>query len=224
MTLQEAQRRLLAHVRDRIHNGEWTERGFARLIGVSQPHVHNVLKGVRKLSPGILDSVLRYLNLSLLDLAALQELEANLKKRRPPEPVFEAPFLDSPIGPGRSWPAAINPRRRFPLPFRITTIPRGLVMAQLVADPSMYATLTGYDIATLDTSESQRSDVSPEGLYVVSRQGEAVLRRIRPGAQCYYLLTDLVANNPAHWEKIAVTRIELSEIVKARVLWLVRGG
>lgn len=222
MTLQEAQRRLLAHVRDRIHNGEWTERGFARLIGISQPHAHNVLKGVRKLSPVVLDSVLRYLNLSLLDLAALQELEANLKKRHPPEPVFELPFLDSRIGPGLGWPVAINPRRRHPLPFRISTIPRELVMAQLARDPSMYATLAGYDIATLDTSERQRSDVTPEGLYVISRGGEAVLRRIRPGAHCYYLLTDLVMNDPAHWEKIVVAQNELAGIVRARVVWLGR--
>jgi plasmid maintenance system antidote protein VapI len=50
LTFQDAQQRLLAYVRDRIHNGELTERGFARMIGISQPHVHNVLKGVRNLS------------------------------------------------------------------------------------------------------------------------------------------------------------------------------
>ncbi|HEY6392524.1 MAG TPA: XRE family transcriptional regulator, partial [Bryobacteraceae bacterium] len=61
MTLQDAQLKLLTHVRDRIHNGELTERGFARLIGISQPHAHNVLKGVRNLSPQIFDSILKTL-------------------------------------------------------------------------------------------------------------------------------------------------------------------
>jgi hypothetical protein len=60
LTFREAQLKLLAYVVDRIHNGELTERGFARLMGISQPHVHNVLKGVRNLSPEIFDSMLIY--------------------------------------------------------------------------------------------------------------------------------------------------------------------
>jgi hypothetical protein len=67
-TFGDAQLKLLAYVRDRIHNGELTERGFARQIGISQPHAHNALKGVRTLSPEILDAILRYFHLSLLDL------------------------------------------------------------------------------------------------------------------------------------------------------------
>jgi hypothetical protein len=67
-TFEDAQLKLLAYVRDRIHNGELTERGFARQIGISQPHAHNALKGVRTLSPEVLDSILRYFHLSLLDL------------------------------------------------------------------------------------------------------------------------------------------------------------
>ena len=81
MTFEEAQLRLLALVRDRIRNGELTERGFARLIGISQPHAHNVLKGVRNLSPEFLDAILKLLQLSLLDLATVDELDANVNKR-----------------------------------------------------------------------------------------------------------------------------------------------
>jgi plasmid maintenance system antidote protein VapI len=77
LTLQDAQLKLLTHVRDCIHNGELTERGFARLIGISQPHAHNVLKGVRNLSPQIFDSILKTLNMSVLDLAPIEDLEAN---------------------------------------------------------------------------------------------------------------------------------------------------
>src|ERR1035438_1976519 len=69
-TFQDAQLKLLAYVRDRIHNGELTERGFARRVGISQPHAHNALKGVRTLSPEVLDAVLSHFHLSLLDLLA----------------------------------------------------------------------------------------------------------------------------------------------------------
>ena len=213
MTLQEAQRRLLAYVQDRIHNGEFTERGLARLMGISQPHVHNVLKGVRKLSPGVFDATLKYFHLSILDLAASQELEANLIARRP---VFEVPFLHARIGPGFPWQSGINPRRSYSLPY--LEAPASLVMAELVPDLSMYQTLAQHQLALLDISERQRSNVSPEGLFVISRSGEARLRYIRPGARCYYLLTDLDRNTPELWERLASN--DPREFVKARVLSL----
>jgi hypothetical protein len=68
VTFEDAKLKLLAYVRDRIRNGELTERSFARQIGISQPHAHNALKGVRTLSPEVLDAILRYFHLSLLDL------------------------------------------------------------------------------------------------------------------------------------------------------------
>ena len=39
--------RLIENIRYRIRNGELTERGLARRTGISQPHLHNLLKGVR---------------------------------------------------------------------------------------------------------------------------------------------------------------------------------
>ncbi len=141
MTFQDARLRLLAYVRDQVRNGELTERGFARLIGISQPHAHNVLKGVRTLSPEIFDLALKYLHLSLLDLAELDEIDAQLQRRRRREPGAEVPFFATPIGPGRPWPAAINWRKSFPLPFPSAIVPADLVIATLAADPAMAATL-----------------------------------------------------------------------------------
>ena len=155
MTFQDAQLRLLAYVRDRIHNGELTERGFARLLGVSQPHVHNVLKGVRTLSIEISDSILNIFHLSILDLASPEDLERN--GRTGTEPVLEVPFLDTAIGPGIPWPARIDRRNRFPTPVPTGIVPPALVMARLTPDPQMAETLGGYDLALLDTSEQQRA-------------------------------------------------------------------
>ena len=53
------------------------------MIGMSQPHVHNVLKGERNLSIGISDSILNIFHISILDLASLEDLDTNLKSRRP---------------------------------------------------------------------------------------------------------------------------------------------
>jgi hypothetical protein len=135
--------------------------------------------------------------------------------------VAEAPFLDSPIGPGLPWPRGINWRRSYPLPFPALTA-QALVMAELATDPYMYETLAGSDIALLDTSERARSDTSPLGLYVVNRAGEAVLRHIRPAGQGFYLLTDATLETPGMWEKLGMPASELTAIVKARVAWIGR--
>jgi transcriptional regulator with XRE-family HTH domain len=72
VTFERLQLNLIQHLRARVHNGEVTERSLARITGISQPHLHNVLKGKRLLSIQKLDRVLSYLELDLLDL--IQEL------------------------------------------------------------------------------------------------------------------------------------------------------
>ncbi|HEY7393104.1 MAG TPA: helix-turn-helix domain-containing protein [Bryobacteraceae bacterium] len=57
--------RLLRHLRDRIRQGEITERSLAKITGISQPHLHNVLKGKRLLSTEKADRILSYLRLDL---------------------------------------------------------------------------------------------------------------------------------------------------------------
>jgi len=73
VTFERLQMYLIQHLRDRIHNGEITERSLARVTGISQPHLHNVLKGKRLLSIQKLDRIVSYLELDLIDL--IQELE-----------------------------------------------------------------------------------------------------------------------------------------------------
>jgi hypothetical protein len=68
LNFQDAQFRLLAYVRDRVRNGELTERAFARIIGIAQPHMDYVLKGVRNLSVEISYPILNVFNISLVVL------------------------------------------------------------------------------------------------------------------------------------------------------------
>lgn len=55
-------------VRSRVRNGQITERGLALRVGISQPYLHNVLKGVRQMTPELADRLLRELNLTVADL------------------------------------------------------------------------------------------------------------------------------------------------------------
>jgi hypothetical protein len=65
---QRLQSRLITNLRERVRSGEITERSLARITGISQPHLHNVLKGKRLLSVGKADQILRQLHLDLTDL------------------------------------------------------------------------------------------------------------------------------------------------------------
>ncbi len=75
VTFAVLQARLLGTLRYRINNGEFTERGLARLMGISQPQIHNVLKGARKLSPKAADLFLSRLGITVLDLLTGVEVQ-----------------------------------------------------------------------------------------------------------------------------------------------------
>jgi hypothetical protein len=73
--------RLISAVNLRIKNGEYTERGLARILGVSQPQMHNVLKGARTLHTDLADRLLWKLGISVLDLFEEGELSEELRAR-----------------------------------------------------------------------------------------------------------------------------------------------
>lgn len=222
MNFRDTRLNLLAYVRNQVRNGEITERGFARLIGISQPHAHNVLKGVRSLSPDLCDLALKYLHLSLLDLTPLNEIEAQLKRRCQSERVAPVAFLETPVGPGHVWPEHINANKSFPVPFTSPALSAEFLMAELTPDPAMTSTLQGCDIALIDISQASRCFISPRDLYIVDRDGEAVLRYIRSGERSYYLVTDADYDRPLAWERVPRATAKASGLVKARVVWLGR--
>jgi plasmid maintenance system antidote protein VapI len=73
--------RLVQFVNRRVQNGDFTERGLARILGISQSHVHNVLKGARKLQPELADHLMSRLDMSVLDLLESSELSGQASLR-----------------------------------------------------------------------------------------------------------------------------------------------
>jgi transcriptional regulator with XRE-family HTH domain len=69
---------VIRYVTLRIRNGDCTERQLARLVGISQPQLHNVLKGARPLKQSLADALLNHFQIGLLDV--LREREAALEK------------------------------------------------------------------------------------------------------------------------------------------------
>jgi hypothetical protein len=68
MSFHDLHQRLVRHLNRSVRTGAITERGVAKRAGISQPHIHNVLKGSRLLSWQSADALLRELQLDVLDL------------------------------------------------------------------------------------------------------------------------------------------------------------
>ncbi len=81
VTFGALQARLIRLVNARVQSGDFTERGLARFLGISQPQMHNVLKGARKLRPELADRLLSTLDMTALDLLEAAELEEQLLSR-----------------------------------------------------------------------------------------------------------------------------------------------
>jgi transcriptional regulator with XRE-family HTH domain len=81
MSFHDLLHRLVVLLRERVSSGQMTERGLARVTGISQPHIHNVLNGKRLLSIETADHICRQLKLDLLDLLEGRELLDRMRRR-----------------------------------------------------------------------------------------------------------------------------------------------
>jgi transcriptional regulator with XRE-family HTH domain len=62
------------YIRRRINSGEYTERSLARVLHISQPHLHNMLKGVRQITIDFADRVMLKFRISIFDLLSDEEI------------------------------------------------------------------------------------------------------------------------------------------------------
>lgn len=223
MDFQELQARLVAALKARLHNGELTERRLARLAGISQPHMHNVLKGARILSPDAADRVLKCLRLSVLDLITVPELHQAGCPQCPKHGAYRGvPILEGWLGPGLPLPTATGPEYRCPFPTLLVTSLTDPVVARLTADARMTAVVRHNDLVLLDRSHHSRSRLDGEGLYVVNRHGEGLIRRLRMEGRRVFLGTEAGLGRPCEWEEIVLENSHVMDIVRARVVWIGR--
>ena len=222
MTFRDLHSRLLLQLRTRLRNGEITERVLARQVGISQPHMNNVLRGRKTLSYRLADALLKYFNVSLLDLVPDNDLQSHLGFRTNLPDQVQAPMFVSGVGPGQFWSGRFVRSGLLSVPFVDRGSRKRLALARLRADPRMPGTSHEYDLSLIDTSVQARKGDSPESLFVICHSGEARLRWIRPGAEHIYLADEFSLGRPSLWEPIRVNPTEILRYVKGRVVWLGR--
>lgn len=206
MDFREFQDRLMEHLRGQVDAAGLTERSLARLTGVSQPHLHQALRGDRSLSPAMADRLLRHLGLSLFDLCP-DRLPTAV------QPGWRAvAHLRQPLGPGLAWDERstagwvwvqqdVAARAACPVAMRLTP------------DTAMPRATGEATWALLDRSLGARTHLDAELLYAVEQHGEGRLRQLRrEGA---WLV--LVAEDGSE-ERVRLAGTLPAEVVRARVL------
>lgn len=221
ITFARLQTRLIGEVRARLSNGEFTERGLARMIGISQPHIHNVLKGCRNLTVEIADSILQGVGLSVTDLIAAKELGGALEDRRENTLAFRSvPLLSGRLGPRDMFPergAAVEWIRMPEGEIRGAKRP---ALVELGDDPELSWVFPHSRYALLDTDETGRSRPARGGWYALRWRGAGLLRQVRREKGRLAVMGQRTLT-PEPWpEEIELNASSLLQVVRGRVDWV----
>ena len=216
--------RLLEHLRDRVRNGELTERSLARLTGISQPHMHNVLKGARILSLELTDHVILCLQFSMLDLIDRKELSEYLDRGAQQKVQYRnIPMLRGHIGPGHAPPATARAGQQRPVPADLLFASKDPVVARLSEDPDMGTRIRAGDLVLLNRAELARCRPTPDRHYLVRFKGQGLIRRVLSDRGGLSLISEKALGSPKQWLRVPLGDADILEVVLAGVVWLSSG-
>lgn len=218
MKFAELQARLRADLLCRLRNGEWTERGLARYVGVSQPHMHNVLSGVRLLTPDLADSILAHLGLDLLSLLRREELARALQELDLAGGYFRAvPLAEGTLGPGAPWPDLASRPELVSLEAHFLGDTVRPVLVRLSDDPGLEPGWNGGDVALLEPLSPAHGAVENGDWCALRVGGRGFVRQVRMAAGSLVVRRQMALLREA--EDGLDGGVGLQS-VKARVLWV----
>ncbi len=215
MYFRELHQRLIDVARERVRAGEFTERGLARIAKVSQPHMHNVLKGIRALSPDSADRLMRALRLSI------------------PDPIWKGsgrdedgsfrmiPILRSRIGPGSEANFSVF-RGHVPLEERVLQGVVNPVAARLAPDLALPRELAANDLVLLDQNPAMRARPDEQNLWVVADSTGLRVRYLRTRGGRLHAASEANLRDPGKWQPLPLQSRNILEIVRARIVWFSR--
>ncbi len=200
--------------REAVQGGEISERALARRAGLSQPHLHNVLKGVRAPSPAAADQLMRALDVSVPQLLWLSPHIAVSGIR-------EVPLIRNPIGPG-SEASFSDFGGYLPFPAPLVAASDDPVAAHLGADLALPPELRAGDLVLLDRNAARRILPEPGSCWVVADSAGLRVRYVRRNGGA--LETGGVPNREGVrvWRTVSLHGRDILEIVRARIVWVGR--
>lgn len=221
ITFSLLQERILDVLRRRVSNGDFTERGLARAIGISQPHIHNVLKGVRALTPDLGDLLMTNLDISLTELLSVEELgEALLDRQVRRLGSFPVPVLAGRLGPSDPFPSWRNLSEWVVAKDPELRDLRRPAFVQLGADPVTPPDWSRRGFGLLDFDEASRMEPVEPGWYALRWRGAGYLRQVRVRARELAVLGQTTWAEPGLPEVIPLTPGSVLQVVRARLAWV----
>lgn len=212
MTFKLLQVRLLEVVQQRVHNGELTERSLARLTGISQPHIHNVLKGVRILTINLADEIMAQLKMNIGDLIVNSPADCSL--------LCDVPLMAGRLGTEMTEFEPARIRGSVLVPVRFAGTAGNPVMAFLGRDEAASPRFEEGDLVLIDQTAQSLAVLVADGVYVVAGPAGPRLRYLRAGAGQLFLASERSRHAPWLWE--ALDGECALGAVKGRVVWVSR--
>jgi hypothetical protein len=190
-------------VREHVASGAATERGLARATGVSQPHLHHILKGARSMTPRVADRLMRQLGLDFAELAGV-----GCEKGPQVRPV---PLLAGVAGPGQTTPDPDTVTGSYPLPACDVAALLRPCAVRAGADPALAGFLDPGDLLLLDFG----AEAFVQGSWHLAADGaDCVIRRVQVAGGRY----GLSAGRDWIWRPLL--HLSVLDIVRARVVWI----
>lgn len=213
-------RRLVKRVAASLANGEYTERGLARLLGISQPHLHHILCGKRSLTANVADLILASLEWPLGDLFSTEELfQLLLRRQAQSESWRPVPLVEGRIGQNSRFPDFGRISGWLCSSARICPSARRIFLAALEPDPVLPFPVQDGLHALVALDETLRAAVDPAGWYVLQWGGAGYVRRIRIEANTLSVLGQASLGSGVEPGEIPLAGRSLLSVVRARLLW-----
>lgn len=213
--------RLIYSLKVGVSSGSLTVRRLAKEIGVSQPHMQNIMNGKRSLTIQMADRLLLYQQRSVLDLASASELgEALRLATTNPLIIRYVPVLPGRLGPSSPFPELKGETGWRHLPLHAVAHVVHPVFAELGSDTRLAWEFPEATFALLDVSSQARSKISQYRWYAIQWSGGGWIRRLRlePGKLVILGQEDLRPMLGPSRIEIGTSRIE--EHVRALVIWM----
>jgi hypothetical protein len=197
-----------------VRTGRMTERGLAKAAGVSQPHLHNVLKQFRKLSPESADKILAALGLRVPDILWWHPGD--------PEPgTISIPILRDRVGPGSH--VDVKVRRGFlVLPLAVTGRLTDPVAARLAPDPALPSQLRANDLVVVDRDSRQAEAPAPGWCWLVAEPGGLRVRYLQQAKAGLLSSGEAAPGQPLEWRLVCPPGQNSSELIRGRIVWTSR--
>jgi transcriptional regulator with XRE-family HTH domain len=221
ITISELRLRLLESLRGRVAAGSVTVRRLARAIGVSQPHMQNVISGKRALTIDMADRLLEFERRSVLDLATPFELgEALRVSGDSGAAVRYVPILRGALGPAHPFPELGPDAAWMSMPSDAGVSVGRPALVELGADSSLERQFPGASFALLDLTLDARTRLEPRNWYAVKWSGGGWIRRVREGQGSLVVLRQEGLRPSLQPGVIDLASARVEEYVRGLVVWL----